>query len=122
MPIERGERWLWLGSFGVPPVLDLRRQRDNIERRDERIAAVALSNNFDAVGRVASGREIHNIAATDASPAGFLAAPLQATAGPGQLFTVIQSTARPHDAIGQVGPRTLKNMSRRPGMLGVGGQ
>ena len=78
---------------------------------------ISLANNFNTVGRVPSGGHIDNKTSAYTSPTGFFPSPLETAAGPRQLFTIEQLTARADNAIGQMGTRTLENMPCWPGMV-----
>jgi len=61
-----------------------------------------------------AGRKVDDEPSADASPTGFFAMPLNATAGPRQLLTVVQAAARAHDPVGKVCTRALEDVARRP--------
>lgn len=71
-----------------------------------------LADDFDAVGGAVFGPHVRGEAIADASPTGFFAAPFDAAAGVGELFTIVQSTAASNDAIGEVTSWTLKDITR----------
>jgi len=56
------------------------------------------------------GGQIHDEAFANASPAWFFAAPLEATAGPGQLFAIEQAAARPNHAVAEVATGAKKDV------------
>ena len=61
-----------------------------------------LSDDFDAVRRAISRREIDDKSASNASPTGFFAMPFDATTGIGKLFSIEQSATCPDYSIGKV--------------------
>ena len=58
-----------------------------------------------------AGSEVYDEPAADASPAGLFTMPLDAAAGPGQLFTVVEAAARTDDAIGEVSAWAIEEMT-----------
>ena len=106
----------------MPPVLQLTGHLHGVERHNYRLAAIALADNFHAVGRVLARCHIHGESLANAPPARFFAAPLNAAAGPGQLIAIVQTTAGANDSIGDMAAWTFKNMSARPGMSGMESQ
>jgi len=101
----------------MPPLLGFSVKLGGVKGGDEGLGLVSLANNFYTIGGKPSGGQVRYKPFTNATPAGFLAAPLNATAGPGQLLSVKQPAAGANDPIGQVGTRALKDMARRPGMF-----
>ncbi len=94
-----GDRGSRLHTFGVPPILRFTRELCSVQRGHKSLAA-ALPQNFYAVGGELAGSHIRHKSPSDASPTGFFAAPLKTTTGPGQLFAIVQATARANDPIG----------------------
>lgn len=84
----------------MPPVLSLGRELNGVERHDDGFTAVALPHNLYAIRRVFTGGEVYCEPASDAPPAGFFAMPLNAAAGPWQLFTVVEAAAGTDDPVG----------------------
>lgn len=79
----------------VPPLLQGWTQTHREQRDHRRTGARSGLQELHGIGRTATGRQIGHEAATDASPAGFLAAPGKPAAGPGQLLPIKQSAAGP---------------------------
>ena len=84
----------------MPPVALLRRQLKGIKRHNNRLTAIALPNDFDAVGGMLAGGQVSNETSANPPPARFFAVPLNPAAGPGQLLAIIHAAAGANDSIG----------------------
>lgn len=101
----------------MPPVLSGGLQRSRKKSRDKGFGSVTLANDFYAVGGVAAGSQVGDESLANAPPTGFFATPLNAAAGPRQFLPIKQTAARANNSVRQVSARTLKEMTRGPGML-----
>ena len=95
----------------MPPVLLLRRELNGVQRHHDGLTAVALADDFNAVGGMLAGGEVNGKPAANPSPAGFFAVPLNATARPGQLLSVVQAAAGADDAVGKVSAGAFKDVT-----------
>ena len=111
--MARGSTW---DAFGMPPVLLFGRELDSVKRHDNGLAAIALADDFYAVGGMFSGGQISDQATANAPPTGFFAVPLNAAAGPGELLAIVQAAAGANDTVGQVSARAFKDMPGRKRM------
>jgi len=101
----------------MPPRPGVAVELGGVEGGDKGLSAIALANNFNAVGRRFAGGHVWHKPLAHAPPAGFFAPPLNAAAGPGQLLAIKQAAAGANHPVGKVRPWALKNMARRPGMF-----
>ncbi len=100
----------------MPPVLQLHRKVDGVQRHDHWLAAIALAYDFYTVGRVPAGREIDGESLADTSPARFFTPPLNPAAGPWQLIAIVQAAAGANDSVGEVRAWAFKDVSSGPGV------
>ena len=100
----------------MPPVLLGRGEIESVHRHNDRLASIALADDFDAIRRMLSGGKIDNKPFADSSPARVFAAPLNTATRPRELFAIVQTTAGPNDSVGEMCTRALKDMSGGPGM------
>jgi hypothetical protein len=76
-----------------------------------------LTQNFYGVGRAVFCSNVGHKSFAYPPPAWLFAAPMDATTGPRQLFSIKQAAARPNDSIGKVPAKALKNLTLLKGVL-----
>lgn len=101
----------------MPPGLSLGRQLNGIKGGDERFGVVSLTDDFDAVGGISPGCHVDHKASANPPPARLFAMPLEATAGPGQLFSIEKATAGANHPVGEVSTGAVEDVAAGPGMV-----
>jgi hypothetical protein len=99
------------GFTRMPPLPLLRRKLHPIQRDGDRLPLAFLADNLDAVGRTIAGGHIDHELFAHAPPTGLLAAPLDATTGPGQGFPIEQATTWPNHPIGKMTTGALDDVA-----------
>ena len=90
----------------VPPLLQIPAETNGEQGQHGGCGSSSRLQQFHGIGRAAPGSQVGHKAPSDSPPTRLLAAPRQATAGPGQLFTIKQPATGTDDAEAVLTART----------------